>query len=118
MRADAAQLPNAHLGTTMGAMKRFVARRRLRKALAAVRLMVRMKLSPAGGGGRRARAAGADAATQEAAFFAAAQASTLRPEQSDFPGAFLGVDRPMRTSASTRGLPGADARAPEAARRR
>jgi serine/threonine protein kinase len=118
MRTDAAQLPNAHLSTTMGAMKRFVARRRLRKALAAVRLMVRMKLSLAGAAVLRARAAGADTATQEAAFFAAAQASTLRPEPSEFPGAFLGVDRPMRTSASTRGLPGADSRAPEAARRR
>jgi calcium/calmodulin-dependent protein kinase I len=99
MRSDASALPTAHLAGTMVAMKRFVARRRLRKAIKAVLLIVRMKLMLAGSAAARARARGGTDNDQEAAFYVAAKSHTLRPEESEFPDAYLGVNRPMRTAA-------------------
>ena len=72
---DAALIPNQHLAATMDKMKKFVARRRLKKAMQAVRLMVRMKLLMAASWARNARARGED---PYAAFFAGAQHAELR----------------------------------------
>ena len=98
MKIDSEQLRDKHLGGTMSAMKRFVARRRLRKAIRGVLTIVRMKLMMAGSASSRARSRGANADEQEAAFFAAAQTQSLRPEQSEYPDAYLGANRPMRTA--------------------
>lgn len=93
---DNSAVPNTHLSATMVAMKKFVARKRLRKAIAAVRLTVRMKLRMAAAASLDARRRGGDA---HAAFFAGARAAgPLRPETkptdgTEFPAAMLEVGR-------------------------
>ena len=71
---DAALVPNNKLAAAHKEIKRLQARRRFKKAIAAVRLTVRMKLGMAASAMRRARAAGVSAAEAEAAFYAGARA--------------------------------------------
>ena len=106
---DNAQIPNAHLTATMEKMKKFVARRRLKKAIEAVRLTVRMKLLMAGTAAARARARGEDT---QAAFFAAAQRESVRPQfdaavangEIEFPSALMAGGR-GRARVAGLGLP-------------
>jgi hypothetical protein len=102
---DSSAVPNLHLSATMEGMKKFVARRRLRKAIAAVRLTVRMKLRLAAAASLDARRRGLDPA---AAFFAGAQApgplrnpASSPAGQAEFPSALLEAGR-ARSAAHSR----------------
>jgi hypothetical protein len=120
IRADATSIPDTHLALAAGNMKRYNARRRLKKAMDAVRLTVRMKLMLAGAAARRAREAGADGDGQQAAFFAAAKASGTRREEDIVPAAFIGEGRSKKAAAmrSKYSSPQQQTRAPEPPTRR
>jgi hypothetical protein len=107
---DQSAVPNTHLAGTMVAMKKFVARRRLRKAIAAVRLTVRMKLRIAASASLAAKRLGQD---PQAAFFAGARAAgalrndNLNSAAADFPSALAEVGRARGVVySSVAGIPG------------
>jgi calcium/calmodulin-dependent protein kinase I len=90
---NASAVPNTHLSSAMEGVRKLVARRRLRKAIAAVRLTVRMKLRMAALNSLDARRRGAD---PQAAFFAGARQVPSRPASSDdseYPAALLEAGR-------------------------
>ena len=106
LRADASAIANVHLGAAAAKLKKLVARRRLKKAMAAVRLTVRMKLTLAGGAARRARDAGLSEDAQQAAFFtAAAAAGPTREPESDLPESYIGARRKAPPPAAARPPP-------------
>ena len=102
LRADAASIPDAHLGNAAARLKKFVARRRLKKAMQAIRAIVRIKLVVAGIAVRKAREAGADEQAQETAFFEAAQNKGGPSREEPLDAAYAGEGRQKRVAASRR----------------
>ncbi len=107
MKMDVAAIPDVDLASSLAQLKRYQARRRLKKAINVVRLTVRTRLLFAARAAKAAKESGADPDAVENAFFDAARKlpSTRHAPGTLSPYVGLGPGVPLASGGAVPGYP-------------